>query len=166
MTALDAQTKREAERDAALEALAGAVPYNRFIGVHFDRLGDELTARLPFTESLVGNPFLPAIHGGVTGAFLEITALTQLAWDRAWEILEQGGEEADAILEGTFPPHPKAIDVTIDYLRSGRPRATFARAQVQKSGRRVAHVHVEAWQENRARPIAMLRGNFMMPEKE
>lgn len=164
MTALDAQTKREAERDAALETLAETVPYNRFIGVRFDRLGDELTARLPFTEALVGNPFLPAIHGGAMGAFLEITALTQLAWDRAWEILEQGGDEADAILAGSFPPSPKTIDITIDYLRSGRPRDTFARARVQKSGRRIAHLHVEAWQDNRARPIAMLRGNFLMPE--
>ena len=163
MSALTAQARREAERDAALNALADAVPYNRFIGVRFDRLGDELTARMPFDQALIGNPFLPALHGGVTGAFLEITALTQLAWDAAWVILEDGGAQADAILSGAFPPMPKTIDITIDYLRSGRPRDTFARASVQKAGRRVAHVHVEAWQGSRDRPIAMLRGNFMMP---
>ena len=163
MSALTAQARREAERDAALNALADAVPYNRFIGVLFDRLGDELTARMPFDQALIGNPFLPALHGGVTGAFLEITALTQLAWDAAWVILEDGGAQADAILSGAFPPMPKTIDITIDYLRSGRPRDTFARASVQKAGRRVAHVHVEAWQDSRDRPIAMLRGNFMMP---
>jgi acyl-coenzyme A thioesterase PaaI-like protein len=163
MSKMNAQARREAEVDAALEALAGAVPYNQFIGVSFDRLGDELTARMPFKEPLVGNPFLPAIHGGVTGAFLEITALTQLAWDSAWAFLEAGGEEADRILEGSFPPIPKTIDITVDYLRSGRPRDTFARARVQKAGRRVTHVHVEAWQDNRDRPIAMLRGNFLMP---
>ncbi|MEM7058058.1 MAG: PaaI family thioesterase [Pseudomonadota bacterium] len=163
MSGLDAQARREAERDAALDALADAVPYNRFLGVKFNRLGDELTARLPFSETVIGNPFLPAIHGGVTGAFLEITAITQLSWDTAWAILESGGEQADQILEGVFPPAPKTIDITIDYLRSGRPRDTFARARVQKAGRRIAHLHVEAWQENRNRPIAMLRGNFLMP---
>lgn len=163
MSSLNAQTRTEAQRDAALASLAEMVPYNRFIGVTFDRMGDELTARLPFAESLIGNPFLPAIHGGVTGAFLEITALTQLAWDRCWLSLEAGGAEADAILSGVFPPVPKTIDITIDYLRSGRPRETFARARVQKSGRRVAHVHVEAWQDSRSRPIAMLRGNLLMP---
>ena len=166
MSSLDAQARREAERDAALNALAENVPYNRFLGVRFDRLGDELTARLPFSEPIIGNPFLPAIHGGVTGAFLEITALTQLAWNNAWTILEQGNEAADQILAGTFPPTPKTIDITIDYLRSGRPRDTFARAKVQKAGRRVAHLHVEAWQDNRERPIAMLRGNFMMPNDD
>ena len=163
MSKLDAQARLEAERDAALLALTEAVPYNRFIGVRFDRLGDELTARLPYKEALIGNPFLPALHGGVTGAFLEITALMQLAWDQVWALMEQGGEPADRVLEGRFPPMPKTIDITIDYLRSGRPRETFARAQVQKSGRRVANLHVEAWQDTRAKPIAMLRGNFLMP---
>ncbi|MGF1501651.1 MAG: PaaI family thioesterase [Paracoccaceae bacterium] len=157
-------TRREAERDAILSALAEAVPYNRFLGVRFDRLGDEMTARLPFRDGLVGNPFLPALHGGATGAFLEITALMQLAWDQALGVLEEGGVDAEALAEGRFPPYPKTIDITVDYLRSGRARDTFARARVQKSGRRVAHLHVEAWQDERARPIAMLRGNFLIPE--
>lgn len=157
-------TEREAVRAEALSRLTDRVPYNRFLGVRFDRLGDELTARLPFAPHLVGNPLLPAIHGGVTGAFLEITALMQLAWDEALGRLEAGGTRAEDIASGTFPPMPKTIDVTVDYLRSGRPRETFARASVQKVGRRVAHLHVTAWQEARAKPIAMLRGNFLMPE--
>ncbi len=87
----------------------------------------------------------------------------QLAWDRVLEVMRADGDDAAAIAEGRFPPFPKTIDITIDYLRSGRPRETFARATVQKAGRRVAHVHAEAWQESRARPIAMMRGNFLMP---
>jgi acyl-coenzyme A thioesterase PaaI-like protein len=154
---------RQAERDAALAALTAWVPYNRLLGVRFDRLGDELTGRLAFREGLVGNPFLPAIHGGVTGSFLEITALMQLAWDGVLTRMDAGGEAAGQIAAGNFPPFPKTIDITIDYLRSGRPRETFARAMVQRTGRRVANLHVEAWQDSRARPIAMLRGNFLMP---
>jgi acyl-coenzyme A thioesterase PaaI-like protein len=165
VSAVPETARREAERDRALAALADAVPYHRFLGVRFDRLGDELTARLPFAETLVGNPFLPALHGGVTGALLEITALVQLAWDRVLAEMETGGAAAGRIEAGEFPPMPKTIDVTVDYLRSGRPRETFARAEVQKVGRRVAHIHVHAWQAERARPIAMLRGNFLMPEK-
>ncbi len=155
---------RQAARDAALARLAETVPYNRRLGIRVDRLGDELTVRLPFREGLVGNPLLPALHGGVIGAFLEITALIQLAWGEALAALEAGGEAAAAIEAGRFPPLPKTIDVTVDFLRSGRPRETFGRARVQKAGRRVAHLHVEAWQDERARPIAMLRGNFLMPE--
>lgn len=157
-------TASETDRDRALAALAEAVPYNRLIGVGFERRGDELTARLPFAEHLVGNPLLPALHGGVTGSFLEITGLVQLAWERLAGELDAGGPAATAIAEGRLPDLPRTIDVNVDYLRSGRPRDSFARARVQKTGRRVAHVHVEAWQEERTRPFAMLRGNFLMPE--
>lgn len=155
--------ERQATRDRALSALTQAVPYNRLLGVRFDRLGDELTGRLSFREMLVGNPLLPALHGGVTGSFLEITALMQLAWEQVLAQMAEGGEAAAEIAAGRFPSMPKTIDIAVDYLRSGRPRETFARATVQKAGRRVAHLHVEAWQDNRARPIAMLRGNFLMP---
>jgi acyl-coenzyme A thioesterase PaaI-like protein len=154
----------EAERDRALAALAEAVPYSRLLGVRLERRGDELTARLPFADHLVGNPLLPALHGGVTGSFLEITGLVQLAWDSLSAALDAGGTSAAAIAGGRLPDLPRTIDVNVDYLRSGRPRDSFARARVQKAGRRVAHVHVEAWQEERARPIAMLRGTFLLPE--
>jgi acyl-coenzyme A thioesterase PaaI-like protein len=158
---------RQEMRDAALAALTGSVPYNRMLGVRFDRLGDELTGRLPYKPVLIGNPVLPALHGGVTGSFLEITALMQLGWDRLLGQMEQSPEAAALVAAeiagGAFAPFPKTIDITIDYLRPGLPRETFARATVNKAGRRVTNVHVEAWQDNRSRPVAMLRGNFLMP---
>jgi acyl-coenzyme A thioesterase PaaI-like protein len=157
------QSRRQSERDAALRALTGSVPYNCLLGVRFDRLGDELTGRLPYKETLIGNPVLPALHGGVTGSFLEITALMQLAWDQVLARMDDGAEGAALVAAGSFPRYPKTIDITIDYLRPGLPRETFARAVVQKAGRRVANLHVEAWQDSRSRPIALLRGNFLMP---
>jgi acyl-coenzyme A thioesterase PaaI-like protein len=33
---------------------------------------------------------------------------------------------------------------------------------VRKVGRRIANVHVEAWQEARDLPVAFLRGHFML----
>ena len=154
-------------RDAALARMAGAVPYARYLGVTFDRRGDELTAVLAYSEKLVGNPFLPALHGGAIGAFLEIAAITELAWSQVWERMEGGGALAAAIEAGEFPPLPRTIDFTVDYLRSGLPRDAYARAEVNRSGRRYASVHVEAWQDNRARPFAQATGHFLMaPEAE
>lgn len=150
-------------RDTALGHLARSVPYVRHLGVEFDRRGDELTARLPFDEKLIGNPMLPALHGGAIGAFLEITALMELAWQMVWERMEGGGPEAAAIEAGQFPSWPKTIDFTIDYLRSGLPRDAYARARVARMGRRYASVHVEAWQDNRGRPMAQATGHFLMP---
>ncbi|MEI4471091.1 PaaI family thioesterase [Frigidibacter sp. MR17.24] len=150
----------KARRDAALARLVGGVPYMQFLGIRFDRRGDELTAILPFDEKLIGNPMLPAIHGGVTAAFLESTAIVELAWSLMWEEIEAAG----GVGAETLPRLPKTIDFTVDYLRSGLPRDAYARARVNRSGRRYASVHVEAWQDNRARLFAQGTGHFLMPD--
>ena len=62
-------------RDGALAALVDSVPYIKFLGISFDRRGDELTALMQFSDKLIGNPALPAIHGGATASFLETAAL-------------------------------------------------------------------------------------------
>jgi acyl-coenzyme A thioesterase PaaI-like protein len=150
-------------RDAALKALVDGVPYIRFLGISFDRRGDELTATLAFDEKLIGNPFLPAIHGGVTAAFLEVTAIIELSWSFLWEDIEAGRIDPRAVDARHLPRLPKTIDFTVDYLRSGLPRDAYARARVNRSGRRYASVHVEAWQDNRARLFAQATGHFLMP---
>ncbi|MBK6705829.1 MAG: PaaI family thioesterase [Caulobacteraceae bacterium] len=88
------------------------VPYARFLGIRAELKGDELTLVMPFSQHLVGNPLLPALHGGVVGALLEVTALTQLA------------------IASKSERFPKTVDIGIDYLRSGKPVDTFARAKV------------------------------------
>ena len=105
---------------------------------------------------------LPALHGGAIGAFLEITAIMELAWAQVWERMEGGGPAAARIEAGDFPPLPRTIDFTVDYLRSGLPRDAYARARVNRMGRRYASVHVEAWQDNRARLFAQATGHFLM----
>jgi uncharacterized protein (TIGR00369 family) len=132
----------------ALTAVLARIPYARFLGVQAELHGDEMTAILPFAEHLIGNPTLPAIHGGVLGAFMEMTALAQLS-----------------IAHG-HARQPRVIDVTVQYLRSGKPLTTYARARVNKAGRRIANVYVEAWQSERASPIASLHGHFLISPKE
>lgn len=131
-----------------LEAFLQTVPYIRFLGMRAELAGDEMTAVLPFSEHLVGNVMLPALHGGVLGAFLEATALAQLA-----------------VVQKSEKP-PKTIDVTIEYLRPGRAMTTFARADLRKVGRRIANIHVEAWQEARSHPVAALRGHFLLAQDD
>lgn len=151
-------------RDAALAGLVKAVPYAGFLGVEFDRRGDEVTATLPFDQKLIGNPMLPALHGGATAAFLEVTAIIELAWSGIWERLESGALDL-ADVEASRPRLPKTIDFTVDYLRSGLPRDAYARARVNRSGRRYASVHVEAWQDNRSRLFAQATGHFVVPSE-
>lgn len=153
-------------RDAALNALVHGVPYIKFLGIEFDRRGDELTAVLPFDDKLIGNPLLPAIHGGVTAAFLEVTAVIGLSWAVLWEELERGELDPNELITGHLPRLPKTIDFTVDYLRSGLPRDAYARAKVNRSGRRYASVYVEAWQDNRNRAFAQATGHFLMPRRD
>jgi acyl-coenzyme A thioesterase PaaI-like protein len=150
-------------RDKALAALVSGIPFVNFLGIGFDRRGDELTAVLTFDDKLIGNPMLPALHGGVTAAFLETAALVELSWQGLWEEIENGKRDVETLTPGTMPRMPKTIDFTVDYLRSGLPRDAYARARVNRSGRRYASVHVEAWQDNRSRPFAQASGHFLMP---
>ncbi|MGD9966785.1 MAG: PaaI family thioesterase [Hyphomonadaceae bacterium] len=124
------------------------IPYARFLGIRAELKGDELTLIMPFGQHLIGNPLLPALHGGVVGALMEVTALTQLA------------------IASKSERFPKTIDINIDYLRSGRPVDTFARAKVVKIGRRIANVQAEAWQAERAQAIATMHGHFLVRELE
>ncbi len=153
-------------RDAALKALVDGVPYIRFLGIVFERHGDELTAVLAYDDKLIGNPMLPALHGGVTAAFLEVTAIIGLSWAYLWEDIESGRIDPRAIDPQHLPRLPKTIDFTVDYLRTGLPRDAYARARVNRSGRRYASVHVDAWQDNRARLFAQATGHFLMPARE
>jgi len=130
-----------------LQAFLEGVPYVRFLGLRAEMAGDEMTAILPFAPHLIGNMMIPALHGGVIGAMLELTALAQLA------VIEESARAA------------KTIDVTIDYLRPGLALTSYARAEVRKIGRQIASVHVEAWQETPARPFAALRGHFLLSDK-
>lgn len=131
-----------------LEALIAAVPYIGFLGMTATLEDGVLIARLPFSPHLIGNTQLPALHGGVLGAFMELTALAALS------------------VHEPSKRQPRTIDVTIEYLRSGRPVLTYARADLRKVGRRIANVHVEAWQSDPASPVAALRGHFLLSSDE
>lgn len=122
------------------------IPYARFLGLQTLQDDDGLTVIMPYAEKLIGNPMLPALHGGSTAALLELTAVAQVAL--AYPRLRQ----------------PRPINVSVAYLRSGRPVEVRARARIGKAGRRVAHVLAEAWQDDPANPIASLTAHFLLAE--
>jgi acyl-coenzyme A thioesterase PaaI-like protein len=57
---------------------------------------------------------------------------------------------------------PKTITITVDYLRSAGAVDTHARGVITRQGRRVANVRVEAWQADRASPVASAHAIFMV----
>ena len=148
-----------------LVSLVEQIPFCKTLGIKLDCLGNEITAHLPFKKDFIGNPAIPALHGGIIGSFLEITAIIQLSWaiflerkDDQINVKKSSLEVQDTILQRI----PKTIDITIDYLNSGRPVESFARAKINKIGRRYASVSVKSWQDEPNEPFAMASGHFLV----
>jgi len=128
---------------AEIERVLSKIPYVAFIGVEPILMDDDLIMVMRYKDSNIGNPFLPALHGGVIGGFMEVTAIAGL------------------MFSGNYKKFPKPIGLNIGYLRSGRPMDTFARTKIVRQGSRVANVRVEAWQNDLDKPIATLMGNYL-----
>jgi uncharacterized protein (TIGR00369 family) len=131
-----------ASRD--FNAFVQAVPYARFLGISGEEKAGVLYGKIAFAEHLVGNPTLPALHGGTLGALLECAAQFELIYRAETIVL------------------PKTVTITVDYLRSARPKDTFVRAEIVRQGRRVSTVHAHAWQDDEAHPVATARLNLLI----
>lgn len=135
------QARLSGEYQAAIDS----VPYTKMLGMTCMALGDELIFKLPANERNIGNPLLPAIHGGVLGGFMESAATFHIAFCSDIEHL------------------PKIVDFSLDYLRSARVIDTFAKCDVIRQGKRVANVQVTAWQSSPDKPITTARAHFLLP---
>jgi uncharacterized protein (TIGR00369 family) len=134
----------DAKRTSNYAGLLDAIPYSKFLGLTAAMAGDELITTMTYAPHLVGNPTLPALHGGTLGALLESAAIFELLWRAETIVL------------------PKTITLTIDFLRSGGPVDTHARGVVTRQGRRVTNVRVDAWQADRDKPVATAHAIFLV----
>ncbi|MCE9668525.1 PaaI family thioesterase [Myxococcus stipitatus] len=141
-----AELVRQVRKTREYSRLTDAIPYTRFMGIGVENLAGEMLCRMTYKPTLIGNSFLQALHGGTLGALLESAAIFEL-------LLQTDTERV-----------PKVISLTVDFLRSGKPQDTFARAIITRQGRRVANVRVEAWQDDRTRPIATAHALFLLAE--
>jgi len=128
-------------------ALAPAIPYAQTIGADFSDASDTQTFVLKQRDSNLGNPIIPAIHGGVIGGFMELSGAMHL------------------LVSQSTPKFPKIIDFSVDYLRAGQNKDTFAFCEVTRQGSRVANVEVHAWQDSKSHPIALARAHFLLEDE-
>lgn len=103
-----------------------------------------LVGQMEFDQHLIGDIGIGALHGGTIGSLLESTSIFTLLWE----------------VEKTLMP--KTINLTVEYLRSGRPKTTYARAEITRHGRRVANVRAAAWQDDPEKPIAAAYAHFLL----
>lgn len=124
------------------------VPYADFLGIRVSQTAQGPLYRLPFRDELIGNPRLPALHGGVVAGFCETAAVLHVV----------------QTLRGA--KFPKSVDFSIDYLRSGRPRETIAQCDLVRIGTRVALVQIRCWQSHPDYPITVARVHLLLAESD
>ncbi len=99
---------------------------------------------MPFADDVLGRPGF--LHGGAISGLLEMAAIAAL--QHALEA-EGGGRI-------------KSVNVTVDFMRGGRDKPTRAAGVVIRLGTRVANVEATAWQDEREKPIAAARMNYLI----
>lgn len=125
-------------------------PYARSLGIQLADWEDSVPIMcVEFVEAVEGRP--EHFHGGATGGLLETAGYAAL---RA----ELARIERDAVL--------KPINITVQYLAAGKSQTCFAKGRITKLGRRSANLTVEAWQDDRSRPIATAVMNVLMAQPE
>ena len=100
---------------------------------------------IEFGGNIEGRPGF--LHGGATAGLLENAGYAALRT----VLIEEGRD-----------PVLKPINITVQYLSAGKPKTTYALARITRLGRRNANLTVEAWQDNRDRPIASAVMNILM----
>jgi uncharacterized protein (TIGR00369 family) len=128
-------------------AIQAAIPYARFMGITAELVDEEVIGRMRYSDHLVGNASIPALHGGTLGALMESTAIFKL------------------LRHGETTTVPKTINITVEYLQSARPEDVFARAEFTRHGRRVANVRVFAYQDDPERPVAVATAHFLLVQE-
>jgi uncharacterized protein (TIGR00369 family) len=120
-------------------------PYARFLGIS-TRQSDEgdVIYLMPFADVVLGRPGY--LHGGAIAGLLELAAFGAV----------------NAALDEEPSVRIKPINVTVNFMRGGGPRDTFAHALVTRLGKRIANVEAHAWQLDRGTPIAAAQFNMLL----
>ncbi len=139
---------QQARENKTPERVIEALPYAKLLGMkafyQASEEGEELIFHLPPSTSNVGNPTLPALHGGAIGGFMEMASSIHLLMT----------------LEAMHVP--RVVDFSIDYVRAGRVEDTWASCSVVRQGRKLVNVSIQTWQQDRKSPIATARAHFLI----
>jgi len=125
-------------------------PYAHALGIELDHDEDENPVLfVDFSDKIAGRPGF--LHGGAMSGLMEMAGIAALLTE-----LDRRGERAKL----------KPVNIQVEFMRGGTQQRTFAMGSVTRAGRRVALVNVEAWQDDRAKPIALAQMKILLSASE
>ncbi|MDG1299343.1 MAG: PaaI family thioesterase [Paracoccaceae bacterium] len=148
--------------DYVLKNFCATSTYMKYLDIRFIKENNSYISVLPYKSNLIGNPDLKVLHGGITVALLEFTAMAQILYGNDNVTSSQGTNLSDNELD---QPKAKVIDINVEYLRPGFAQDSFAIARIVRTGRRFAWLHVEAWQEGYKEIFAQASVHFSLRSK-
>jgi len=108
--------------EALIDFFIKQIPFNRHLGMEVEALErGRCVLRVPFREEFVGDPFRPALHGGVMSSLADAA----------------GGLAVFSTFHGP-ETGVSTVDLRIDYLRPGKLEDLICEARVVRVGNRVA----------------------------
>ncbi len=109
------------------------IPFNKWLGMKVLQMSrGHVTVSIPWRPEIIGDPTIPALHGGVIGAVADAA----------------GGIAVWTALENSVA-RVSTVDMRVDYLRPGRQETLVAVAHVIRSGSRLGWADVRLHHEGR-----------------
>jgi uncharacterized protein (TIGR00369 family) len=123
---------------------AEGIPFNRFLGIQLAAVSPGFARlELPFRPELIGDPFRPALHGGVISTLCDTC----------------GGAAAFTVVR--LGDKVSTVDLRVDYLRPGREELLVAEGRVVRAGNRVCVVNLSAFHPgHELEPVAEAKGVY------
>ena len=125
-------------------AISQLIPYSGVIGLDCKLENHVIVTQLKNLKSNIGNYQLDVLHGGAISALLEHSAILQLIYEMHIKKL------------------PKIINITVEFIRPGKAKNTFASAKTIKLGQNVANMRSHAWQSNPEKIVAIAHSHFLL----
>ena len=120
-------------------------PYAQTMGFEEQRDADgRLVIAMPYSVGVRGRPGF--VHGGALAGLLETVAYATLS--------EALGEDDRPVI--------KPVNVTATYMRGAVEVTTYARATIERLGKRIANIEAIAWRDDIEKPVAMAQINVML----
>ncbi len=123
--------------------------FSQSLGLVFDINQKGPYTKLLFKEFLVGNPLIPALHGGVIAGLLENASLFHLLWTCEVGYL------------------PRLIHISFEFLSTCETKDTFASCNINRKGKNIINISARAWQSDRLdKVIATANCSYLIKKKD